>query len=66
MIVFCRLFLSMVLLGLVWLNAHWSVALAITLLAINAEMSTLYVRRLTAGLRMFFPGSPNGDQRKEG
>lgn len=65
--VFLRLFLTGVLLVIVWLNAHWSVALAITLLTVNVEMSTLYVRRVMGTFHMFFPGNDsNGNQQKKG
>jgi hypothetical protein len=34
-----RIFLECVLLTVVWLNAHWSVALTLTLLTISNELS---------------------------
>lgn len=39
MITILRLLLTVILLTLVWINAHWSVALTLSLIAINAELS---------------------------
>jgi hypothetical protein len=36
---YIRLILTVIILFFVWKNAHWSVALAITFLSVNAEFS---------------------------
>jgi len=47
-----RMLLTAGLCALVWLNAHWSVALSITLLFISDELHTYALNKVVGGRRI--------------
>lgn len=51
--VYIRIVITIMLLGVVWRNAHWSIAVALTLLAIRTELDSLIIiNKLTKVLRL--------------